>query len=55
MAIEKQPNAECSSEVVTEIEAPHRSDLMIELIRKLKPQIVVTGIADFEAKNVHSF
>lgn len=55
LAVEKQANAECSSEVVTVIEAPHRSDLMIELIRKLKPQIVVTGIADFEAKTSTAF
>jgi len=55
LAIERQSNVECSSEVVTVIEAPHRSDLMIELIRKLKPQIVVTGIADFEAKNSTAF
>ena len=31
------------------IEAPRQSDLLIELIRKLKPQVVVTGMAQFEA------
>ncbi|KAF8775539.1 hypothetical protein HU200_004498 [Digitaria exilis] len=34
---------------VTVIEAPRQSDLLIELIRKLKPQVVVTGMAQFEA------
>ncbi|KAL4311667.1 hypothetical protein GQ457_01G039880 [Hibiscus cannabinus] len=37
-----------SEDVVTVIEAPRQSDLMIELIKKLKPQVVVTGIASFE-------
>ena len=34
---------------LTVIEAPRQSDLMIELIKKLKPQVVVTGMAQFEA------
>ncbi|KAH9287516.1 hypothetical protein KI387_031633, partial [Taxus chinensis] len=51
----RQPNEKYASEVVTVIEAPHRSDVMIELIKKLKPQIVVTGIADFEAKTSSAF
>ncbi|OEL24478.1 Methionine S-methyltransferase [Dichanthelium oligosanthes] len=34
---------------VTVIEAPRQSDLLMELIRKLKPQVVVTGMAQFEA------
>lgn len=35
--------------VITVIEAPRQSDLLIELVRKLKPQVVVTSIAQFEA------
>ncbi|XP_039053698.1 methionine S-methyltransferase-like isoform X1 [Hibiscus syriacus] len=38
-----------SEDVVTVIEAPRQSDSMIELIKRLKPQVVVTGIANFEA------
>lgn len=37
------------------IEAPRQSDLMVELIKKLKPQVVVTGIADFEAVTISAF
>lgn len=38
------------------IEAPRQSDLMIELIKKLKPQVVVvTGIAHFEAVTTSAF
>ena len=37
------------------IEAPRQSDLMIELIKKLKPQVVVTGIAHFEAVTSSAF
>ncbi|KAF0924183.1 hypothetical protein E2562_008482 [Oryza meyeriana var. granulata] len=40
--------ADCK-DTVTVIEAPRQSDLLIELIRKLKPQVVVTGMAQFEA------
>uniref|UniRef100_A0A453QLJ3 Aminotransferase class I/classII large domain-containing protein n=1 Tax=Aegilops tauschii subsp. strangulata TaxID=200361 RepID=A0A453QLJ3_AEGTS len=35
--------------VITVIEAPRQSDLLIELVRKLKPQVVVTSITQFEA------
>ena len=38
-----------AKDTVTVIEAPRQSDLLIELIRKLKPQVVVTGMAQFEA------
>eukprot|EP01018_Ginkgo_biloba_P023074 Gb_32322 [translate_table: standard] len=55
LAIERLPNGDSTPKVVTVIEAPHRSDLMIELIRKLKPQIVVTSIADFEARTSTAF
>lgn len=42
-------------DVITVIEAPRQSDLMIELIKKLKPQVVVTGIAQFEAVTSSAF
>ncbi|XWS11581.1 hypothetical protein CRYUN_Cryun37aG0010900 [Craigia yunnanensis] len=44
-----------SENVLTVIEAPRQSDLMIELIKKLKPQVVVTGIAHFEAVTSSAF
>ncbi|WOL02394.1 hypothetical protein Cni_G11113 [Canna indica] len=37
------------------IEAPRQSDLMIELIKYLKPQVVVTGMAQFEAITSSAF
>lgn len=37
------------------IEAPRQSDLMIELIKKLKPQVVITGMAHFEAVTSSAF
>ncbi|KAI3701936.1 hypothetical protein L6452_27433 [Arctium lappa] len=40
---------------ITVIEAPRQSDLMIELIRKLRPQVVVTGMAQFEAVTSSAF
>jgi hypothetical protein len=43
-----QGRAGCK-ETVTVIEAPCQSDLLIELIRTLKPKVVVTGMAQFEA------
>ncbi|CAM0958741.1 unnamed protein product [Alopecurus aequalis] len=46
LAIEGSNHAK---DTVTVIEAPRQSDLLIELIRKLKPQVVVTGMAQFEA------
>eukprot|EP01018_Ginkgo_biloba_P037199 Gb_08908 [translate_table: standard] len=55
LAIERLPNGDSTPKVVTVIEASHQSDLMIELIKKLKPQIVVTGIADFEARTSTAF
>lgn len=38
---------EITSLSITSIEAPRQSDLLIELIKKLKPQVVVAGIAIF--------
>ncbi|XP_022929434.1 methionine S-methyltransferase-like [Cucurbita moschata] len=40
---------------ITVIEAPSQSDLMIELIKMLKPQVVVTGMAHFEAVTSSAF
>ncbi|GAB2278246.1 mitochondrial metal transporter [Dionaea muscipula] len=48
-------NPEPSEHVLTVIEAPRQSDLMIELIKKLKPQVVITGIAGFEAVTTAAF
>ncbi|KAM4133979.1 hypothetical protein ACJW30_01G373300 [Castanea mollissima] len=42
-------------DILTVIEAPRQSDLMIEVIKKLKPQVVVTGIAHFEAVTSSAF
>ncbi|KAG9457111.1 hypothetical protein H6P81_001619 [Aristolochia fimbriata] len=44
-----------SDNTLTVIEAPRQSDLMIELIKKLKPQVVVTGMANFEAVTSSAF
>lgn len=44
-----------SEDSLTVIEAPRQSDLMIELIKKLKPQVVVTGMAHFEAVTSSAF
>lgn len=42
-------------DIITVIEAPRQSDLMIELIKKLKPQVVITGMAQFEAITTSAF
>lgn len=44
-----------SEDVITVIDAPRQSDLMIELIKKLKPQVVITGMAHFEAVTSSAF
>lgn len=41
--------------MLTVIEAPHQSESMIELIKKLKPQVVITGIAQYEAITSSAF
>ncbi|CAK9177687.1 unnamed protein product [Ilex paraguariensis] len=46
---------EPSDDVITVIEAPRQSDLMVELIKKLKPQVVITGMAQFEAVTNSAF
>ncbi|EOA14839.1 hypothetical protein CARUB_v10028153mg [Capsella rubella] len=48
-------STEKSDDQITVIESPHQSDLMIELIKKLKPQVVVTGMAPFEVITSSSF
>lgn len=55
LAIESTGNDDPSKDIITVIEAPHQSDLMIELIKKLKPQVVVTGLAHFEAVTSSAF
>ncbi|KAJ1261131.1 hypothetical protein BS78_09G004800 [Paspalum vaginatum] len=49
LAIEGGADCKHAEGTVTVVEAPRQSDLLIELIRKLKPQVVVTGMARFEA------
>lgn len=49
LAIEGRADCNHADGTVTVIEAPRQSDLLIELIRKLQPQVVVTGMAQFEA------
>ncbi|VAH94297.1 unnamed protein product [Triticum turgidum subsp. durum] len=47
-AIEGREDCNHGKDTVIVIAAPRQSDLLIELIRKLKPQVVVTGMAKFE-------
>ncbi|XP_037442006.1 methionine S-methyltransferase-like [Triticum dicoccoides] len=54
-AIEGRADCNRAEDTVTVIEAPCRSDLLIELVRKLKPQVVVTGIAHFEVVTSAAF
>lgn len=55
LAIEAKTDDKPSEDVITVIEAPRQSDLMIELIKKLKPQVVVTGMAHYESVTSSSF
>ncbi|KAI4298896.1 hypothetical protein L6164_032409 [Bauhinia variegata] len=55
LAIESTGTSDCSEGALAVIEAPRQSDLMIELIKKLKPQVVVTGIAQFESVTSSAF
>ncbi|XP_048334990.2 methionine S-methyltransferase [Ziziphus jujuba] len=55
LAVESNGTDDPSEDVLTVIEAPRQSDLMIELIKKLKPQVVVTGMAQFEAVTSAAF
>lgn len=53
--MQKAKSGNNSEEVITVVEAPRQSDLMIELIKKLKPEVVVTGIAHFESVTSSAF
>ncbi|KAA8545400.1 hypothetical protein F0562_020184 [Nyssa sinensis] len=55
LTIENTETDKPSEDVITVIEAPRQSDLLIELIKKLKPQVVVTGMAHFEAVTSSAF
>ncbi|KAK9161929.1 hypothetical protein Syun_002831 [Stephania yunnanensis] len=55
LAIEGATDGKPCGDVITVIEAPHQSDLMIELIKKLKPQVVVTGMSHFEVVTSSAF
>lgn len=52
---QQKDNTKPSTNGITVIEAPRQSDLMIELIKKLRPQVVVTGMANFEAVTSSAF
>lgn len=54
-ALQKTDSNGPLKDVITVIEAPRQSDLMIELIKKLRPQVVVTGMAHFEAVTSSAF
>ncbi|EYU33299.1 hypothetical protein MIMGU_mgv1a000547mg [Erythranthe guttata] len=53
--IEKTESGKDFEEVITVIEAPRQSDLLVELIKKLEPEVVVTGMAQFESVTSSSF
>ncbi|XP_057977849.1 methionine S-methyltransferase [Malania oleifera] len=55
LTIENSETDNSPEDVLTVIEAPRQSDLIIELIKKLKPQVVVTGMAHFEAVTSSAF
>ncbi|XP_054801837.1 methionine S-methyltransferase-like isoform X2 [Prosopis cineraria] len=55
LAIENTVTGDSPEDTLAVIEAPRQSDLMLELIKKLKPQVVVTGIAPFEAVTTSAF
>lgn len=40
---------------MTVVEAPRRSDLVVQLLKNLKPQIVVTSLADYEMRTSTAF
>ncbi|WOG82543.1 hypothetical protein DCAR_0101708 [Daucus carota subsp. sativus] len=55
LTMEKKETDKPSVDAITVIDAPRQSDLMIELIRKLKPQVVVTGMAQYESVTSSAF
>ncbi|XP_057809194.1 methionine S-methyltransferase-like isoform X1 [Salvia miltiorrhiza] len=53
--VEKTETRQNSEEVITVIEAPRQSDLMVDLIKKLRPEVVVTGLGKFESVTSSAF
>ncbi|KAL8541865.1 hypothetical protein ACS0TY_002931 [Phlomoides rotata] len=53
--VEKTESGKYSEDAIAVIEAPRQSDLLVELIRKLKPEVVVTGMAQFESVTSSAF
>ncbi|GER54983.1 methionine S-methyltransferase, partial [Striga asiatica] len=53
--LENAENGKSVEEAITVIEAPRQSDLMVELIKTLKPEVVVTGMAQYESVTSSSF
>ncbi|CAH9112051.1 unnamed protein product [Cuscuta epithymum] len=53
--LEKKEAEGSSENKITVIEAPRQSDSMVELIKKLKPQLVITGMAHFESVTSSAF
>ncbi|MCO5578032.1 hypothetical protein L7F22_031870 [Adiantum nelumboides] len=49
------PHARLFGTNVTVIEAPKRADLILKLLLRLKPQVVVSSLADFEMKSSTAF
>jgi len=55
LVVQNVASDEKTEDALTVIEAPRQSDLMIELIKKLKPQVVITGMEHFEAITSSAF
>ncbi|CAN0913346.1 Methionine S-methyltransferase [Linum grandiflorum] len=55
LVIEGGEHNDGSKDAITVIEAPRQSDLMVELVTKLRPQVVITGMAHFEAVTSSAF
>ncbi|KAI3836414.1 hypothetical protein MKW98_008175 [Papaver atlanticum] len=55
LAIEGGTDDKHPENVITVIDAPCQSDIMIELVKKLKPQVVITGMAQFESVTSSAF
>ncbi|KZV43711.1 methionine S-methyltransferase [Dorcoceras hygrometricum] len=53
--IENTESGRKLDKVITVIEAPRQSDSMVELIKKLRPEVVVTGMAQFESVTSSAF
>ncbi|CAK7357218.1 unnamed protein product [Dovyalis caffra] len=55
LAIASAESYGLSKDVITVVDAPRQSDSMVELIKKLKPQVVITGMAHYEAFTSSAF